>query len=84
MNSRERLLKAVNHTEPDRIPYDLGSTQLTGISIVAYKNLRNYLGLPEEEVRISDIIQQLAFPGDDLLVQLQVDTRGLFICLINV
>jgi uroporphyrinogen decarboxylase len=78
MNSRERLLQAVNHNEPDRIPYDLGSTQLTGISITAYKNLRNYLGLPEEEVFSSDVIQQLAAPGEDFLEKFQVDTRGLF------
>jgi uroporphyrinogen decarboxylase len=78
MNSRERLLLAVNHNEPDRIPYDLGSTQLTGISIPAYKKLRNYLGLPEEKVIPSDFIQQLATPGYDLLERLRVDTRGLF------
>ena len=78
MNSRERLLMAIDHNEPDRIPYDLGSTQLTGISITAYKELRNYLGLPEEEIIPSDIIQQLAHPGEDILEELQVDTRGLF------
>jgi hypothetical protein len=40
MNSRERLLKTLNHQEPDRIPYDLGSTQVTGIHKVAYTGLR--------------------------------------------
>ena len=38
MNSRERLLTALNHQEPDRIPLDLGSTQVTGIHEVAYRN----------------------------------------------
>ncbi len=47
MNSRERLLTALNHQEPDRIPFDLGSTQVTGIHEVAYRNLRAYLGLPD-------------------------------------
>ncbi len=78
MNSRDRLLQTVNHIEPDRIPYDLGSTQLTGISITAYQNLRDYLELAEEETMISDVIQQLAAPGEDLLEKLNVDTRGLF------
>ena len=44
MNSRERLLTALSHREPDRIPFDLGSTQVTGIHAVAYRNLRQALG----------------------------------------
>lgn len=39
MNSRERLLKALDHQEPDRVPLDLGSTQVSGIHVVAYQNL---------------------------------------------
>ena len=35
MNSRERLLTTFNHQEPDRVPYDLASTQVTGIQIKA-------------------------------------------------
>jgi hypothetical protein len=29
MNSRERVRKAINHQETDRIPLDLGSTLVT-------------------------------------------------------
>ncbi|MFW6100628.1 MAG: uroporphyrinogen decarboxylase family protein [Bacteroidota bacterium] len=78
MNSRERIFKALNHEESDKVPYDLGSTQLTGISVGAYRNLRNYLGLPDEKIGLSDSIQQLAMPSEDLLETLEVDTRGLF------
>ena len=35
MNSRERILKALNHEEPDRIPFDLAGTTWTGITNVA-------------------------------------------------
>lgn len=31
MNSRERVLLALNHKEPDRVPYDMGGTVVTGI-----------------------------------------------------
>ncbi|MFQ8807333.1 MAG: hypothetical protein ACLR8Y_22870 [Alistipes indistinctus] len=31
MNSRERMIKALNHQEPDRVPYDLAGTTVTGI-----------------------------------------------------
>ena len=46
MNGRERLLAALDHQEPDRVPFDLGSTQVTGIHTVAYRALRDRLGLP--------------------------------------
>ena len=51
MNSRERLLATLGHREPDRIPFDLGSTQVTGIHVVAYRRLRTCLGLPSVEPR---------------------------------
>lgn len=78
MNSRQRLLTALDHREPDRIPFDLGSTQVTGIHVVAYRNLREALGLPAAEVELCDSIQQLALPAEDLLQRLRVDTRGLY------
>jgi uroporphyrinogen decarboxylase len=78
MNSRERVLAALDHREPDRIPFDLGSTQVTGIHIVAYRRLREYLGLPRVEPTLCDTIQQLALPDDDVIERLGVDVRGLF------
>ena len=37
MNSRERVLTTLNHQEPDRVPFDLAGTQVTGIHIKAYR-----------------------------------------------
>ena len=78
MNARQRLLTALDHREPDRVPLDLGSTQITGIHIVAYRKLRRALGLPTTEPELCDSIQQLALPEEDLLQRLQVNTRGLY------
>jgi uroporphyrinogen decarboxylase len=78
MNSRERLLAALDHREPDRVPFDLGSTQVTGIHRLAYHDLRRALGLPPVEARLCDSIQGLALPDDDLIERLGVDVRGLF------
>lgn len=78
MNSRERLLTALNHQEPDRVPFDLGSNQVTGIHVTAYQNLRQALELPPLEIELCDSIQQLALPDDDLIRRLGVDVRGLF------
>jgi uroporphyrinogen decarboxylase len=78
VNSRERLLATLNHQEPDCIPFDLGSTQVTGIHVVAYRNLRDYLGLPRAKPTLCDTIQQLALPDDDVIERLGVDVRGFF------
>ena len=45
---RRRVLQALAHQQPDRVPRDLGGTTATGINIVAYKNLVAHLGLNEE------------------------------------
>ena len=78
MNSRERILKSLNHEEPDRVPYDLSGTHVTAISNVAYRNLRHYLGLPDREPNWLDVIQQVVVPDDDFMDRFGVDTRGLF------
>ena len=67
MNSRQRLLLALDHQEPDRIPLDLGSTQVTGIHVQAYKKLRDALGLAPSGGHLCDAIQQLAAPEVDLI-----------------
>jgi len=78
MNSRQRLLTTLNHQQPDRIPLDLGATQVTGIHHVAYQGLRQGLGLPAREPIICDSIQGLALPDEDVISRLGVDVRGLF------
>ena len=47
MTSRERVLAAINHQQPDRVPIDFGATGQTGISVCALYRLREYLGLPK-------------------------------------
>jgi len=66
MNSRERVKLALNHKEPDRIPFDLGGTVLTSMHHITYKRLREKLGLPPVEPRLMDINQQIVFIDDDL------------------
>jgi uroporphyrinogen decarboxylase len=73
MNSRERVLTALNHKEPDRVPFDLGGTVVTGIQAKAYRRLRQYLGLPEKEIVITDMVQQLAQVDADVMERLGVD-----------
>lgn len=76
MTPRERVLAALDHRQPDRVPIDLGGNQ-TGIHKVAYKNLIDHLGL-REEIQIMDAVQQLARPSEAVLERLRVDTRYVF------
>jgi uroporphyrinogen decarboxylase len=78
MIARDRVLTALAHREPDRVPLDLGGTQVTGIHVHAYRRLRAELGLASVEPQMCDLIQQLALPDDDLVDHLGVDVRGLF------
>jgi len=78
MNSRERIFKALNHEEPDRVPYDLAGTTWSGITNTAYQNLRKHMGMDPSEPEWSDVIQQIVIPSEDILDELRVDTRGLF------
>jgi len=52
MTSRERMLAAINHKQPDRIPIDVGGTGLTGINLMAYGRLKEYLGINEGMARV--------------------------------
>lgn len=61
MNSRERILAAINHQPVDRVPIDFGGTRQSGISVWAYENLRERLGLRTGKLpRIFDVYQMLA------------------------
>jgi len=73
MTSRQRLLTALDHQVPDRVPIDLGGNQ-TGIHKNAYAALLRHLGL-QEEFKIMDAVQQLAAPSETVLQRLRVDTR---------
>jgi uroporphyrinogen decarboxylase len=74
MNSRERVVASLNHQEPDKVPFDLGATIISSITAKAYANLRDYLGMPTEDVKIFDHVQQLPFIDPQLLTKLGVDT----------
>lgn len=78
MNSRERVMKALNHEEPDRVPIDLGGS-LTNAGIVkkAHDELKNYLGIEENNDEFVDWIQQIVRPNKNILEEFEVDVYGI-------
>jgi uroporphyrinogen decarboxylase len=73
MTSRERVLAAIQHREPDGLPVDLGATPSSGISAIAYHNLKQHLGINSGHTRVYDVVQQLAQPEDDILDRYGID-----------
>jgi uroporphyrinogen decarboxylase len=75
MKPRERVMTALNHQEPDRIPIDLGATIVTSIAKKAYVELKQHLGLPLEEIKMLDYVQQLPYVDEALMDRFGVDFR---------
>ena len=75
MTSRQRLTQALQHQEPDRIPIDLGGSICSSIAKAAYIDLRRHLGMPAEEIRLLDHVQQLPYLDERLLQRFDVDLR---------
>jgi uroporphyrinogen decarboxylase len=73
MTPRERVLAALNHEQPDRVPIDLSGHRSSGIAAIAYRKLRTALGLPERTIRVYDPVQQLAIVDEDVLQRFGVD-----------
>ena len=73
MTGRERILAAIGHVQPDRVPVDFGAHRSSGIMAIAYRRLRGCLGLPPRLSRVYDMIQQLAIVDEDVLDRFGVD-----------
>ncbi|MHB1347832.1 MAG: uroporphyrinogen decarboxylase family protein [Candidatus Humimicrobiaceae bacterium] len=79
MNSRERVITALNHREPDRVPIDLNGTMCTALTKTAYNNLRNYLGLKKDEnPNISNLFMGSVRAREDVLEIYDIDTRTIY------
>jgi hypothetical protein len=74
MTSREMVLAALEHRQPDKAPRDFGGTTATGINIVACKDLVDYLGLEDEVIFFSEWVR-LADISKTLLERFKSDTR---------
>ena len=76
MNSRERVLAALRHEEPDRVPIDFGGMASTGIHAVAYNRLKRHLDL-DGTTRVFDITQHLAEVEEPVRRRFGVDVVAL-------
>jgi len=79
MTSRERVAKALNHQEPDRVPLDLGGSATTGMQVSSVYLLRQALGLdpPGTPVKVVEPYQMLGEIKPDLMDALGIDVVSL-------
>ena len=79
MDSRERVITALNHEEPDMVPLDLGGSPTTGMHVSMVYALRQALGLdpPGTPVKVIEPYQMLGEIAPDLCDALGVDVVGL-------
>lgn len=76
MNSRERVLTGLSHSEPDRTPRDLGSTESTGMTVGAYRNLLGLLGVTDVPT-VFEPFQYVSHIAPPLLDRFKIDAENL-------
>lgn len=76
MNSRERVLCALRHEQPDRVPIDLGGTRQSGIAASTYHRLKEHLDL-QSTTRVYDLFQMLAEVERPVMERFGADVVGL-------
>ena len=80
MGHRERVVTALNHEAPDRVPRDLGGVATANIHVQAYSSLVEHLGLDETTQDASDPYEKrllMADPSEAMLRRFDSDLRGL-------
>ena len=76
MRSRERVLTALNHEEPDRVPLFFGTSGVTSILGAGYGRLKDHLGLKCGPTRWFAKQFQYVWPDEEVLVRLGSDGRS--------
>lgn len=77
LSHRERVVRALNHEETDRVPIDFGGGPATQIHPDAYVRLLAHLGFQSEEL-IEGVRGegQVVVPSDEVLERFDVDVRS--------
>ncbi len=77
---RERVLRALNHEETDRVPIDFGGGPATQINPDAYVALLEHLEFwPEEPVEGARGEGQVVCPSERVLRHFDIDVRGFYL-----
>ena len=78
MGHRERVLKALNHEEPDRVPFDLGGAAGSSLHVNKYEELKAHFGF-DGPTRLGNKWVQSVVVDEPILQALDIDFRYLSI-----
>jgi len=77
MTPKERVLAAINHQEPDRVPIIMGVSNATGIKMKPYRELKALLGIKAPDRSLYDWPELgTADPDEGTMQRLRSDVRG--------
>jgi uroporphyrinogen decarboxylase len=76
LTPRERVLCALNHEEPDRVPLFIGTSGATTLLSPAYERFKENLGI-QHEPRLISRAMQYARLDEDVMIRLGSDGRPL-------
>ena len=78
MTSKERVLAALSHKQPDCVPVDIGGSSTTGVHVSCVAALRDYYGLEKRPVMLHEPYQMLGWVDEDLKQALGLGVEGVF------
>lgn len=78
MNSRERIIKAINHKKPDRVPIDVGGTLATSMHKIIYNKLKEKFNINDKKDEILELALQSVILDESVLNKLHGDVIGIY------
>jgi uroporphyrinogen decarboxylase len=77
MTSRQRVLAAIQHEEPDQVPIIIGVSNATSLKAKSYRQVKSLLGLAGEDHYLYDWPELGSVAPDERILQrLRSDARG--------
>lgn len=75
MESRQRLVTALCHKEPDRVPIDLGGASVSLIHQNAHGKLADYLGIEDPQDRIHNLMTMCVYVDERIKQRFGADVE---------
>jgi len=78
MTSRERVLTALHHKTPDRVPIDFGGTENSSIIKEGYDKLIQHIGFEQNKIEFLDMMMRSVKVAEEIQEYFETDFRGVF------
>jgi len=75
MTPRERVIAALEHREPDRVPIDCGATMCSSLTGGASRNLKKHLHIEEAEDKVTCVLNDSVALSQKVLNLFEIDFR---------